>query len=69
MVVIVKTKNNTHTLKAINVAKHALRVEPPRTLKQKKYITKKMKYLNNLTKGVQQLKKQGYQVKQLAFKF
>ena len=68
MVVIIKTKNNTHALDAINIAKRALIVEHPKTIKQKQYIVKKFRYLNNLTRNVKQLKKKGYQVKQIAFK-
>ena len=47
MVVIVKTRNNTDALKAINTAKRALKVKSPRTTKQKQYVKNKMKYLNN----------------------
>lgn len=68
MVLIVKTKNNTDALKAINIAKSALRTGY-KTEKQKQYHIKQMRQMDNLIKGVQQLKKQGYQIKQVAFKF
>ena len=68
MVLIVNTKNNTDALKAINIAKSALRTGY-KTEKQKQYHIKQMRQMDNLIKGVQQLKKQGYQIKQVAFKF
>ena len=69
MVLIVNTKNNTDALKAINIAKSAMKKTGYKTEKQKQYHIKQMRQMDNLIKGVQQLKKQGYQIKQVAFKF
>ncbi len=69
MVLLVKTKNNTDALKAINIARQTLNITHPKTIKHKRYVSSKTRYLNNLTKGVLELKKKGYQVKQIAFKF
>ena len=69
MVLLVKTKNNTDAIRAIDIAKRSLIYKPPKTIKQKHYVVNKMRYLDKLTEVVKQLKKRGYQVKQLAFKF
>ena len=69
MVLLVKAKNNTDALKAINIARQTLNITHPKTIKYKRYVSSKTRYLNNLTKGVLELKKNGYQVKQIAFNF
>ena len=57
MVVIVKTKNNSDAVKAINLAK--------------KFVTSKKnkEYVRELDKKVKTLIKKGYDIKQLKFQF
>ena len=52
MDVLVKTKNNHDVVKAIKIAKQTLNITHHKTIKCKRYISSKKRYLNKLTKKV-----------------
>ena len=69
MVLFVNTKNNTDTLRAINLEKTTLKNDDYKNEKEKQCYSKQLRYYNSLIKKIMNAKSKGFQVRQLAFKF